>query len=54
MKILIVIIFFHALVLLSVQYSVKDRLPYLTIAVITLALVVSVYLLLSALEPLQL
>lgn len=50
MKILIAIIFFHALVLLRVQTSVKDRLPYLSIAIITVALVVSVFMLISSIE----
>ena len=50
MKILLAIIFFHMLVLLRVQVSVKDRLPYFSIGVITIALVISVYLLLSGME----
>lgn len=50
MKILIAIIFFHALILLRVQTTVKDRIPYLSIAVITVALVASVFILLSKME----
>jgi hypothetical protein len=50
MKLLIAIIFFHTLILFRVQTTVKDRIPYLSIGIITVALVVSVFILLSKME----
>jgi hypothetical protein len=50
MKILLAIIFFHALILFRVQTTVKDKIPYLSIGIITVALVVSVFMLLSKME----
>ncbi|HKK26218.1 MAG TPA: hypothetical protein VJ941_11360 [Gracilimonas sp.] len=50
MKLLIAIIFFHTLILFRVQTTVKDRIPYLSIAAITIALVASVFVLLSKME----
>lgn len=50
MKILLVIIFFHALILFRVQTTEKDRMPYLSIGIISIALVVSVFIFLSKME----